>query len=283
MSQNSALNLVQPVSQNEPVAKNSFTQDERHETKSAKFVPIKPEWGAEILRDHGYFLKSLNVGRARKLENVAHQTTIATYQSETALKVGDIFPRITLKIPHIYGAIEAFSAFLRLSCLNGNAFRLNQSEKTKIKHLGDATSQFETVVKLLVSQTEAMNESIRAMQAKDVTPTQVADFVREVATLRLGTSESIKNVQFADLLKVRRATDSGRDAFTTYQVVQENLMRYGIRYQNETIDDQGRTNVRNMTARPIVRRTATGENETVKSVDLNASLYESALKILMGA
>lgn len=281
-NQNSALTLVATDQVEAVPQKISFTQDAKHDSKSDKFVPIRPEWGKEILAEYGYFLKSLHTGRARKLENVAHQTTIATYQNETQLKVGDIFPRITLKVPHIYGAIEAFSAFLRLSCLNGNAFRLVGSDKNKIKHLGDATSQFETVVKLLASQTEAMNDSIRAMQAKNVTPSQVAEFVREVATLRIGTGENIKNVQFQDLLKVRRATDSGQDAFTTYQVVQENLMRFGIRYQTETIDNVGNTNLRQMVARPITR-TRAGEIETVRSVDLNASLYESALKILMGA
>jgi hypothetical protein len=271
------------VGQGETVLqKNSFTQDERHESKSAKFVPVKPEWGAEILREHGYFLKSLNVGRARKIENANHQTTIATYQNDTPQKVGDIFARITLKIPHIYGAIVPFWGFLRLSCLNGNALKLASTNVGRISHTGDALSQFETTVKAMVGHVSELNDSILAMQAREVNPAQVAEFVREIAALRLGTGENLKNIQYADLLKVRRSTDSGRDAFTTYQVVQENLMRYGIRYQTETTDQQGRTSLRQMVARPITGRVG-NETETVRSVDLNASLYESALKILMGA
>lgn len=271
----------QPLVATQVETKNSFTQDQRHESKSAKFVPIRPEFGAEILREHGYFLKSLNMGRARKLENAAHQTTIATYQNETPQAVGDIFARITLKIPHIYGAIVPYWGFLRLSCLNGNALKLASTNVGRIPHTGDALSQFESTVKQMVGHVSELNDSIRSMMSRDVTPTQVAEFVREVATLRLGTSESIKNIRYEDLLKVRRATDSGRDAFTTYQVVQENLMRYGIRYQTESQDQHGITNVRQMVARPITR-TRQGDVETVRSVDLNASLYDSALQILMG-
>ena len=283
MSQNTALILQPTVIQNEaPVVKNSFTQDERHESKSAKFVPVAPKWGAEILKEHGYFLKSLSMGRARKLENAAHQTTIATYQNETPQRVGDIFARITLKIPHIYGAIVPYWGFLRLSCLNGNALKLASTNVGRIAHTGNSLSQFEATVLQMVAGVEQLNDSIREMQAREVTPTQVAEFVREIASLRLGQGENIKNVQFADLLKVRRNTDSGRDAFTTYQVVQENLMRYGIRYQTESQDANGITTVRNVVARPITR-TAQGEIETSRSVDLNASLYDSALKILMGA
>jgi Domain of unknown function (DUF932) len=266
------------VSDAQPV--NSFTQDQRHTSKSAKFVPVKPQWGAEILNEYGYFLKSLNVGRARKLENAAHQTTIATYQNETPQAVGDIFARITLKIPHIYGAIVPYWGFLRLSCLNGNALKLSHTNVDRIPHTGNALSQFEATVREMVSHVDQLNDSIRAMQAREVNATQVADFVREVATLRLGTSDNIQNVQFGDLLKVRRQTDSGRDAFTTYQVVQENLMRFGLRYQTVSEGANG-TVVRNLHARPITR-TNRGEIETVRSVDLNASLYDTALKILMG-
>lgn len=270
------------VAQSETTQKNSFTQDERHLSKSDKFVPVAPKWGAEILNEYGYFLKSLNVGRARKLENANHQTTIATYQNETPQAVGDIFARITLKIPHIYGAIVPYWGFLRLSCLNGNALKLASAKVDRIPHTGDALSQFEKTVRTMVNSVAELNDSIREMQAREVNATQVAEFVREIAALRLPQNESIKNVQYSDLLTVRRSTDSGRDAFTTYQVVQENLMRYGLRYQTETIDQQGRTNVRQMVARPITR-TRQGEVETVRSVDLNASLYDSALKILMAA
>lgn len=273
------------LNQNGPV--NSFTQDQKHVSKSDKFVPVRPEWGAEILNEYGYFLKSLHVGRARKTENAAHQTTIATYQNETALAVGDIFPRITLKIPHIYGAIEAFAAFLRLSCLNGNAYRLSDSGRTKVRHVGDALTQFETVVRALVANTEEMNDSIREMMAKNVTPAQVVEFTREVAKLRLGslpgeTDSNIVSVQYDDLLKVRRATDAGQDAFTVYQVEQEAIMRHGLRYVTQSIDNAGRTNLKHMTARPITRNRQ-GEVETVRSVDLNASIWDAAKKILMAA
>src|SRR5271157_5099374 len=181
------LPLVQPVAQPETqLVKNSFTQDERHSSKSAKFVPVAPKWGAEILREHGYFLKSLNVGRARKVEKANHQTTIATYQNETPQAVGDIFARITLKIPHIYGAIVPYWGFLRLSCLNGNALKLASSNVGRISHTGDALSQFESTVRQMVAGVSEMNDSIREMMAREVTPTQVAEFVREIASLRLG-------------------------------------------------------------------------------------------------
>ena len=279
LNQNAALvPLIQP----EIVSKNSFTQDERHSSKSAKFVPIKPEFGAEILNEYGYFLKSLNVGRARKVENAQHQTTIATYQNETPQAVGDIFARITLKIPHIYGAIVPFWGFLRLSCLNGNAMKLSHSKADRIAHTGDALSQFENTVRQMVAGVSEMNDTIREMSAREVTPSQVADFVRLVAAQRLGDNDKIVSVQYADLLQVRRATDSGRDAFTISQIVQEALMRHGLRYTVESQNEAtGLVTRRNLVARPL-QRTRQGDIETSRSVDMNVSLMDAAREILMG-
>jgi hypothetical protein len=267
----------QPVGE----VKNSFNQDARHESKSEKFVPVRPEWGAEILNEYGYFLKSLSVGRAKKEENRNHQTTIATYQNETELQVGDIFPRITLKIPHIYGAIQAFAAFLRLSCKNGNAVRLGQERAPRIAHLGDALSKFETTVRGIVSYTEELNDSIREMKAREVTADQLVEFVKAAVDLRLGQNPNINSVQFQDLLTVRRQTDAGRDAFTNWQIVQEALMRYGFRYQVKTVSQDGIESVRNMLARPVASIRGQ-DTESVRSVDLNADLRDAALRILMG-
>lgn len=285
-NQNRSLTIVPTeVIQNEALlVKNSFTQDERHVSKSEKFVPVCPKWGQEILGEYGYFLKSLNSGRARKLENAAHQTTVATYQNETPQAVGDIFARITLKIPHIYGAIVPYWGFLRLSCLNGNALKLAHSNLGRIAHTGNALSQFENTVRTMVGQVDYINDSIREMMAREVNPSQVADFVKQMTDLRLGQIAGLipGSVRYDDLLKVRRATDSGRDAFTVYQVVQENLMRYGLRYQIETAPNaQGITSIQSRVARPI-SRTRAGEFETSRSVDLNASLWDGAREILMG-
>lgn len=274
---------LQPLVQPEIVSKNSFTQDERHSSKSAKFVPVKPEFGAEILNEYGYFLKSLNVGRARKVENAQHQTTIATYQNETPQAVGDIFARITLKIPHIYGAIVPFWGFLRLSCMNGNAMKLTHSQADRIAHTGDALSQFETTVRQMVAGVSEVNDTIREMQAREVTPTQVAEFVREVAALRLGLNDKIVSIQYNDLLQVRRATDSGRDAFTISQIVQEAIARHGLRYTVESTNEAtGQTTRRNMTAQPLMRNRLGAEIETSRSVDMNVSLMDAAREILMG-
>lgn len=270
---------IQLVSQ----PKTSFTQDQKHDSKSDRFITLQPSHYANILAQYGYNLVRLNEGRARKEENKNHQTTVAVYQKETALtEVGDVFPRIYLKIPHLYGAATGFSGLYRLWCKNGAATKLNQTETFKVRHTGDAQSQFENLVAGLVAETDALSDLVKTMSAKDVTPTQVADFAREVASLRLGQGENIVKIEFSDLLKVRRQADTGSDAFTIYNIVQENVMRYGIRYLSQSMDNQGRPVLRNMTARPVASIRGQ-DRDSVRSIDLNVEIMEAAKKILLSA
>jgi hypothetical protein len=274
-----ALNQVQPQVQQV----NSFTQDQRHMSKSEIFVPIKPAQIAEVLNANGFGLVSLKAGKARKPENMTHQTTIARYRSENPLQINGLYMDIVFKVPHLYGSLQAFLGTYRQVCSNGLVVGSKFFEAPRIRHSGDALTQVEALIPRLVSMHDQLVDSIREMQARDVTGTQIAEFVRQAAHLRLGQGDDqtkIINVSYQDLIQVRRSEDRSPDAFSVMNVVQENLMRYGLRYQTQSQDEKGRTNVRNMTARPILR-SRQGEVESIRSVDLNASIWDAAREILM--
>lgn len=267
---------------------NSFTQDQAHQSKTAAFVAIQPSQIATVLKDNGFNLVHLKMGRARHADKAAHQTTIARYRSETELKIGGLNMDIVFKIPHLYGALQAFLGTYRQVCTNGLVVGHKFFDAPRIRHTGDALSQVEALIPQLVAMHDALSDSIREMQAREVNATQVADFVREIARQRVGelvqsqNEAGIVSIQYDDLMRVRRAADSGRDAFSVLNVVQENLMRFGMRYQTRSLDQNGIASIRNMTARPVTR-TRQGETESVRSVDLNASLWDSAREILLKA
>lgn len=267
---------------NQSIVSSSFTQDQAHQDKTARFVPIQPSQIATVLADKGFNLVHLKSGQARLAENVAHQTTIARYRSENEFKIGGLNLDLVFKVPHIYGSLEAFLGTYRQVCTNGLVVGQKFFEIPRIRHSGDALSQLESLIPLLISKYAELGETIAAMSARNVTPVQVADFVKEVATLRIGQNEKIRNVRYTDLTRVRRTEDNGQDAFSVLNVVQENVMRYGLRYQAASQDEAGRIVVRNMTARPMARNRA-GETESISSVDMNASIWDAAAKILMAA
>ena len=269
------------------VAKTSFTQDEAHQTKSAKFVPIQPSQLAAVLADHGFDLVHLKMGRARIADRAAHQTTIARYRAKNALSIKsggrDLYMDLVLKVPHIYGALQAYVGTYRQICTNGLVVG-HKFVSGRVAHVGDAMSQLDKLLPSLISQHDQLVDHIRLMQSRNVTPNEIAQLTKQVADLRLDGIKNVVSVQYSDLAKVRRAEDTGTDLFTVMNVLQENVMRNGFRYQTETTQLDTRTGMhytvpRNNTARPVTR-TKSGDTETVRSVDLNASIWDAAMNIL---
>jgi len=258
----------------------SFVQDQRHTTKSQRFSAVQPSHIAAVLDNHGFNLVHLKSATARKQDNAAHQTTIARYRSAEEFKVGGLHMDLVFKVPHLYGSVEAFLGTYRLVCTNGLVVGSRFFEAPRIRHAASALPQLESLIPQLVAKHDELFDTIREMGARTVTPIQVADFVREAARLRLGENDKIESIDYGDLMRIRRPEDNGNDAFTVLNVVQENLMRFGLQYQMKTVNEAGKTSIRNMLARPVTR-TKLGDTESTRSVDLNASVWDAAAQILM--
>ena len=280
MQSNSALKLV---GSSEVVQVNSFTQDTAHGTKSAKFVTLTPSETAQIMADYGFEQVSLEMGRARIADRAAHQNVTARYRSRNALQIDGLWMDIISIQKHLYGADSFHIGTWRKVCGNGLTVG-HKFVSGRVVHLGSAQSQLEALLPSLVAQHDQLVDHIRMMQARNVTPSEVAQLTQTVANLRLDGIKNIRSIQYADLMRIRRDEDRGTDLFTVLNVLQENVMRYGVRYQVESTQTDTRTGVvtnliRNQTARPVTK-TRQGDVETVRSVEMNASIWDAAMNIL---
>jgi hypothetical protein len=261
----------------------SFVQDEKHLTKSDKFQPVQPSMLAETLAGFGYVLTKLHTGKARNADRADHQTTIARYRASDALQGivsggQPVFADIVFKVPHLYGAILGYIAFFRQVCKNGAVRQIGQFDSIRVTHLGDPVSQLNTLLPQLTGQVDAMSDEIRAMQARQVTPSEIAHLAKAIADIRLANIEKPINVNYSSLIKVRRVEDQPTDLFTVTQVMQENTMRWPLAYQ-KLVEDQNGSILKNQTARPVGFKSGQ-DVESVRSVDVNIAIWNEALKLL---
>lgn len=255
----------------------SFLQDQRHLSKTETFVPVCPKDLATFMDSFGFDLVHLKVGRARKPDRVEHQTTFARYRSRDLFDIQGLFYDIIVKVPHLYGAIEVRSGLFRGAC--ANQWALGQLfERFKVRHVGDPISELNGLIPQVVAQREAIVDSIRAMCARTVSPNEIAELAKQVADLRLDGLNA-KNVQLEALVKPHRSEDMESNLFTVINVLQENVMRYGLKYQVESQRPDGSVYFRNQTARPVMRNRS-GEIETQRSLDLNGSIWDLASNLL---
>ena len=260
----------------------SFIQDQKHATKSERFVQIVPSDIGMRLADQGFELVKLQSGQARKQENIGHQTTIARYRQNNELTIGGHFLDVVFKVPHLTGSVQAFLGTYRQVCSNGLVVGQKFFEAPRIRHTGDALDQIEGLVAGLVSKHDQLIEFIKELQSRDVSPQGLSEFLERAVALRLENSENVQNVQYSDLLTVRREADTNKDAYTIYNVVEENINRHGFRYQVKNTDENGIVNIRNMVARPLGYRRGQ-DVETSRSVDYKSELTDIAYEFLKAA
>jgi len=247
----------------------SFVQDQAHPTKSARYVHVQPSQLAMVLEDHGFTLGHLKTGQARKAERAHHQTTIARYvandSSDLIRTIGNGSSLdLLVRAPHLTGSIELRLGFFRGTCANQwNAGKLLAS--VRVRHSGDCLETLNRAIPQLVGQRATLVDSIERMAGRTVTPVEVAHMAQAVADMRLAGAEGVTRAHVGDLLRPRRGADVGaRDLFTVANVLQENAIRFGMRYE---------TAERNMTTRKIVETSAA-------AVDLTGNIWEEAAKLL---
>ena len=182
----------------------------------------------------------------------------------------------------IDGYVQAFLGTYRQVCSNGLVVGQKFFEAPRIRHTGDALDQIEGLVAGLVSKHDQLIEFIKELQSRDVSPQGLSEFLERAVALRLENSENVQNVQYSDLLTVRREADTNKDAYTIYNVVEENINRHGFRYQVKNTDENGIVNIRNMVARPLGYRRGQ-DVETSRSVDYKSELTDIAYEFLKAA
>ena len=259
------------MSQNQTVS-TSFLQDQKHLTKSERFQAIKPAMIAEVLDGHGFDLVHLKTGKAKTADRADFQTTVARYRSRDGFEIEGLNFDIIFKVPHLYGSLQGVLGLFRGTCAN----QLNVGthfENVKVKHLGNPQAELDALIPRLVAQREKLVETVKMMQARDVTLSELASLAQKVASIRLQGVENVSRIETTDLLKVRRQDDAKNDLFSCLNVIQENVLRYGLRYQIASTAQDGTAQTRNMTARKV-------REESVRAIDLNASIWDAATQLL---
>ncbi len=251
---------------------NSFVQDQKHLTKSNRFVTIQPSAVAEVLLDHGFDLVGLKSGHGRKPDRLDYQTTVARYRSNDNFEIQGLNMDIMFKIPHLTGKLEARLGFFRGVCANqwnmGKLFEI-----LKFAHTGNVLNELNASIPRLVAQRQELIETIRMMQARTVSAPELVQLAQSTANARLEGVEGIQTMHAADLIIPRRLEDRNADLFTVTNVLQENAIRFGLQYQTKSMNALNQPIVRNMVSRKI-------QENSVKAIELNSTIWDAAATLL---
>lgn len=214
------------------IAPSIFAQEAAHDrSERYRFVPTIEV--VDALRDEGFFPVKVSASRSKTEEGVDYVKHSIRFRREQDMNtkmavVGQVLPEIALTNSH--NGTSGFivdPALLRLACTNGLVVTDSQGS-LRYRHGGkdDLTGRVLEGVFSIVEDFPRIADKIEEWSSIQLDDAQRTAFAKAALPLRFDEEDGVPPVA---LLSPRRYGDAKRDLFTTFNVVQENLVRGGLR------------------------------------------------------
>lgn len=186
-----------------------------------------------------------------KSEYAPHQVVLRNKDIAT---VGDLLPQLIFTNSH--NGIKKMTidtGIYRLVCSNGLVVPTSITQSLSIKHLDLGDSTTDTIVNSFYEKVPIIMNSIDRMRNKILTNDEIDNFTYNALQIRFINAVGI-NIN--DVVKPLRIEDNSDDLWTVFNVVQEKIIRGGIKLPS------------NRHSRPI--------NNFVNDNDINTKLWQLA-------
>lgn len=220
-----------------------------HERTSARYNHYSTMAFSNVLREMGWVPFQARESRTREENRAGYQAHEIIYRPRDieAMAVGDSIFNIVLRNAHDgTSSFQLEAAIYRLACSNGLRVKKNSLEMVRIRHTETPDVVVDAQAKLLTGF-DGVAEDIRVFSAVKLDREQQKVFAEAAMALRWeGENES--PIKADSLLIARRSEDmqpsnvpqlswnrdrtAKDDLYTTMNVVQENLIKGGIRGRN---------------------------------------------------
>lgn len=227
----------------------------------------------DALRSEGWLpvdATQKNVRDASKRELTTHLLRFRRLDND--IQVGDSVVEILLKNSHDRSsAFVLHAGIFRMACANGIVIADSTFNKLSVRHGKNVVGDIIEGSYEVIDEVPAICEHVEGMQATDLTPEERAIFAKTAYNYAYGekeeneltSDESIVN----QMLRTRRLADKGTDLWSTFNVIQESIIKGGVR--TAKVNDKGR----------VRRNTRRAVKNIDKNIKLNKAIWEMATQM----
>ena len=227
------MELANPTLTNEQIqrlAPSAFA-GQAYEKQSDRYAFVPTLAVIEGMRQHGYLPVKASQSRSRiegKAMFTKHMVRFRSAQNLELLQVGDTTVEVVLVNSHDgTSAYELSLGAFRLACSNGMMVSEGLVSSLKIRHTGNILDRVLSGTDQLVLDAPKVTETIQQWKQILLTDGEQQIFAESALSLRFEDSAPVEATR---LLQVRRNADQGQDLWSTFNRVQENVIRGGLRY-----------------------------------------------------
>lgn len=206
----------------------SVFADAPHASRSDRYAYIPTIRLIEGLADHGWYPTQASEQRARNSDRNGYTKHLVRLQNDTLPKVADTAPQILLLNSHDgTSTYQMRAGFYRFVCSNGLVVGEDILPAMRVKHTGDAVREVIEGSYRIIEEVPALLGSIEGMHNLSLIDGERRAFARAAMALRFeGKPAPVTEDQ---VLYPRRYADEKTDLWTTFNVVEENLIKGGLR------------------------------------------------------
>ena len=199
-----------------------------HASRSDRYAYVPTIRLIEGLADHGWYPTQASEQRARNVDRKGFTKHLVRLQNDTLPKIADTAPQILLLNSHDGSSTYQMRAgCYRFVCSNGLVVGEDILPAMRVKHTGDAIREVIEGSYRIIEEVPALLGSIEGMADLQLADGERRAFARAAMALRFaGKAAPVTEEQ---VLRPRRHEDEKPDLWTTFNVIEENLIKGGLR------------------------------------------------------
>lgn len=242
------------------------------ESTSDKYQHISTIDVVESLKDKGFLPTFVTQSHCRLEGKEAFTKHMIRFRhQDTQPTVGGLFPELVLTNSHDgLSSYRLDAGLYRLVCSNGMVAG-NKYSVVRVRHQGNILNNVIEGTYEVIETAHELLEVANKMEAIKLTVKEQVAFAETAHELRFDEESEIgKAIEPNQLLQPRRYAERGRsDLFTTFNIIQENLMKGGVTGY-----------LKNERGYPTRRTSTRAVNSIDKNIALNRALWTLAEKMM---
>lgn len=220
----------------------SIFAEEKHASRSGRYAHIPTGEVLQALRKQGFQPFMAAQTRTRDEGKREHTKHMLRLRHAEQIATGEANEIILLNSHDGTSSYQMMAGVFRFVCANGMVFG-EVSNDIRIRHSGNVVDNVIDGAFRVLDDFELVDQHKGAMKGIELSPGEQAGFARAALALKYDTEQAPAPVTESQILGARRASDAGSDLWTTFNRVQENVIRGGL-------DGRSAQNKR-MTTRPV--------------------------------
>jgi hypothetical protein len=205
----------------------SIFAEQAHDSRSGRYTYIPTIDVLNGLRKEGFSPFFACQTRCRDVSKREHTKHMMRLRHASQITAGEANEVVLLNSHDGTSAYQMISGVFRYVCANGMVFG-DTTNDVRLRHSGDIVGNVIEGAFRVLDDFELVDKSRAGMQALTLNPGEQAAFAHAALALRYDTDTAPAPITEAQLLRPRRTADAASDMWTTFNRVQENIIRGGL-------------------------------------------------------